>query len=172
MSSSASCRSLSLPVTPLVKRIILASTKGEALFVSREQRKPFNPYSAYLFALLQRERRAADGQAMADEHLTESLEIQIPEWQMRAGCIESITPARAVAFNTFVTNSFRQRLREEIELRLETTRFLKEAAERALARWGIDEDTYPLSAAIRHYTRHRSESTETTATPTDSLTVA
>ncbi|MBO0952965.1 hypothetical protein [Fibrella forsythiae] len=166
MSSSASCRSLSLPVTPLVKRIILASTKGEALFVSREQRKPFNPYSAYLFALLQRERRSADGQSVADGALTERLEIQIPEWQMRAGCIEGITPARAVAFNTFVTSIFRQRLREEIELRLETTRFLKEAAELALARWGVDEDTYPLSAAIRHYTRHRSETAESAGAAT------
>ncbi|MBO0953325.1 hypothetical protein [Fibrella forsythiae] len=160
MSSSASCRSLSLPVTPLVKRIILASTKGEALFVSREQRKPFNPYSAYLFALLQRERRAADGQAIADEALTESLTIHIPEWQMRTGCIEGVTPARASAFNTFVTNTFRQRLREEIELRIEFSKSLKQATELALARWGIDEDTYPLSAAIRHYTRHRVEATE------------
>ena len=65
--------------------------------------------------------------------------------------------ARAIAFSTFVTSTFRQRLREEIQLRLELSKELKAAAERTLARWGVDEDTYPLSAAIRHYTRHRVE---------------
>ncbi|MEZ0487857.1 hypothetical protein [Fibrella aquatica] len=175
--SSTACRSLTLAVTPLVKHIILASTQNQALFISREQRKPFNPYAVYLFTLLQRERRHFDTAVspMAQAALSETITVQIPEWQLRSGCIESITPARAIAFSTFVTSTFRQRLREEIDLRLEFSKGLRQAAERTLARWGVDEDVYPLSAAVRHYTRHRaerSETGETGDTPTDSLAVA
>ena len=77
-------------------------------------------------------------------------------WQLRSECIESITPARTVAFSTFVTSTFRQRLRKEIDLGLAFSKGLKQAEERTLARWGyIERGGAPPSPATGPITPER-----------------
>ncbi|MEZ0485419.1 hypothetical protein [Fibrella aquatica] len=157
---STPCRTLTLAVTPLVKNIVLASTKGKPLFISRDPRRPFNPYAVHLFALLDRKHMRyfeAAGREIGHEALTDTLEVEIPDWQIRYGGGGEITPARELAFNTFVMKLFRQRLRDEIAIRMETTASIRRAAEQTLLRWGVCEDLYPLSAAVRYYGRNRQE---------------
>ncbi|MBO0951076.1 hypothetical protein [Fibrella forsythiae] len=137
---------------------MLASTQGQPLHVSRDHRKQFNQYAVYLLALLERQQmRHADSmdRGAGHETLTETMPITIPEWQIRLGVASLITPARELEFNQFVLRTFRQRLRDEIALRMETTASIRKAAELTLNRWGVGEDVYPLAAALRHYNRHQ-----------------
>ncbi|NID13761.1 hypothetical protein [Fibrivirga algicola] len=156
----APCRTFIIAVTPLVREIVLASTKGKPLYVSRDHRQPFNQYASHLFALLDRQHlhyKEVEDRSAGLKELTAQLPVEIPEWQARYGVGTLITPGRELAFNQFVMQTFRQRLRDEIELRMETTASIRKAVELTLLRWGVSEDHYPLDTAMRNYRRHQKQ---------------
>ena len=90
------------------------------------------------------------------QDLTSTVEIAVPEWQILYGAGGGITPAKEVAFNTFVTANFRKLVADEIALRrsMRPELTLRDVVQETLQRWEIHEDLYPYTAAVRMYYRH------------------